>query len=208
MSHGLREKMYTAYDEAIHVPLVFSNPLAFPQGVTTDAFASLLDLLPTLVSVAGLPKQNGFFGQDLTPVLSGAQPSVQDEVLYAYDDKYNVTDTMIPTHIRAVRTADWMYAVYFSEANPDLPLEFELYDMANDPGQLKNLLSPRRFDPAILADWQDLHTRLIDLVAQNDALPPNVTFPRPDALGLALLEAVDAPFALADVAGEPWLDGK
>ena len=29
MCHGLREKMYTAYEEAIHVPLIFSNPLLF-----------------------------------------------------------------------------------------------------------------------------------------------------------------------------------
>ncbi|MGH8653686.1 MAG: sulfatase-like hydrolase/transferase [Gammaproteobacteria bacterium] len=27
MAHGLREKMYNAYEETIHVPLVFSNPV-------------------------------------------------------------------------------------------------------------------------------------------------------------------------------------
>ncbi|HEU0077549.1 MAG TPA: sulfatase-like hydrolase/transferase, partial [Longimicrobiaceae bacterium] len=208
MSHGLREKMYTAYDEAIHVPLIFSNPLAFPQGVATDAFASLLDLLPTLASMVGLPPQKGLYGQDLTPVLSGARPSVQDDVLYAYDDQFFVFAHALPTNIRAVRTPFWMYAVYFSEANPDLPLEFELYDMVNDPGQLKNLLSPRHFDPAILPDWLDLNKRLIELVTRNDALPPNVLLPPPEALGLALLETVDAPFVLAEVAGEPWLEGK
>jgi arylsulfatase A-like enzyme len=208
MSHGLREKMYVAYDEAIHVPLVFSNPLAFPQGTTTGAFASLLDLVPTLAAVAGLPPQGGLYGTDLTPVLSGAQPSVQDAVLYAYDDYFNVVDTVVPTHIRALRTAAWMYSVYFSERNPDLAPEFELYDMTCDAGQMTNLLGTEHYDPAILPTWVDLNTRLLELVQQKRAEPTNATLPASDTLGLALLEAGNTPFALADAAGEPWTEGK
>ncbi|HET7463720.1 MAG TPA: sulfatase-like hydrolase/transferase [Longimicrobium sp.] len=208
MSHKLREKMYVAYDEAIHVPLIFSNPRAFPQGVTTDAFASLLDLVPTLASVAGLPAQDGLLGKDLTPVLSGTQPSVQDAVLYVYDDQYNVDDSVTPTHIRAVRTAGWMYSVYFSESNPELPPEFELYDMAVDPGQLTNLLNPANFDPAIVPTWVALNTQLFELMLQNEASGPAPGLPASAELGLALLEAAKAPGALVSAAGEPWLEGK
>lgn len=208
MSHGLREKMYVAYEEAIHVPLVFSNPLAFPQGVATDALASLLDLVPTLAAVAGLPEQSGLHGKDLTRVLSGAQPSVQDAVLYAYDDYYNVEDAKIPSHIRALRTAEWMYSVYFSEENPDLPPEFELYDMTGDPGQMFNLLSTRYYEPSILPTWLALNTQLLALVSQKDAEPAKGALPSTASLGLGMLEAGNAPFVLAEVAGEPWLEGK
>lgn len=208
LSHGLREKMYVAYEEAIHVPLVFSNPLAFPQKVETHALASLLDLLPTLAAVAGLPEQSGLHGKDLTPVLSGAQPSVQDAVLYAYDDFYNVVDSQIPSHIRALRTAEWMYSVYFSEENPDLPPEFELYDMTTDQGQMINLLSTQYYEPSILPVWLDLNTRLLEEVRRKDAEPAKGTLPSTASLGLALLEAGNAPFVLANAAREPWLAGK
>ena len=50
LSHGgLRQKMFNAYEETIRVPLVFSNPLLFPAAVKTDAPASLVDLVPTLL---------------------------------------------------------------------------------------------------------------------------------------------------------------
>lgn len=208
MSHGLREKMYVAYDEAIHVPLIFSNRLAFPQGVTTDAFASLLDLLPTLAAIAGLPPQTGLYGKDLTPVLSGAEPSVQDAVLYAYDDSYNVSDALVPTHIRAIRTDGWMYAIYFSETNTALPPEFEMYDLTADPGQLTNLLTPQNITPEVLAMWVLLNARLYELVQQNDAAPKNGTFPAAADLHPDLLPAGKSPLALAGAASEPWLDGK
>ena len=208
MSHGLREKMYVAYDEAIHVPLIFSNPLAFPQGVATDAMASLLDLVPTLASVAGLPAQSGLLGTDLTPVLSGTQPSVQDAVLYVYDDQFNVNDGVVPTHIRALRTPEWMYSIYFSETNPELPPEFELYDMTSDPGQMTNLLSPPNFSTSILPTWVALNAQLFELVQRNQVAPKNFALPQAQALEASMLEAARTPFALADAAGEPWTEGK
>ncbi len=49
MAHGgLRQKVYNAYEESIRIPLVFSNPLAFPPSdgpCVTDQFASLVRLV-------------------------------------------------------------------------------------------------------------------------------------------------------------------
>ncbi len=54
-SHGgLRQKDYTAYEEMIHIPMIFSNPRLFPCPVETDCLAGLIDVLPTLLTVAGL----------------------------------------------------------------------------------------------------------------------------------------------------------
>ena len=56
LSHGgLRQKMFNAYEETIRVPLVFSNPLLFPRARETDALASLVDVLPTMLALAGAP---------------------------------------------------------------------------------------------------------------------------------------------------------
>ncbi len=58
LSHGgLRQKMFNVYEETIRVPMVVSNPVLFPggSGIETPAPASLVDLVPTLLGVAGAP---------------------------------------------------------------------------------------------------------------------------------------------------------
>ena len=56
LSHGgLRQKAFNAYEETINVPLVVSNPVLFPAPAETDALASLVDLLPTMLTLAGVP---------------------------------------------------------------------------------------------------------------------------------------------------------
>ena len=51
LSHGgLRQKMFNVYEETINVPLVVSNPVLFPRRRETDALASLVDVLPTLLA--------------------------------------------------------------------------------------------------------------------------------------------------------------
>ncbi|HEU0055300.1 MAG TPA: sulfatase-like hydrolase/transferase, partial [Longimicrobium sp.] len=175
MSHGLREKMYNAYEETINVPLVFSNPVVFPEPVLTDAYASLVDLLPTLASIAGAERPAGIAGTDLVPVLSGEQPSVQDAVLWAYDDSAGVQASVAANHIRAMRTGNAMYAVYFSENEPDVPIEFELYDLSTDAGELNNLLNPLQVP---VEEWQALHDQLTCLLEERGGgLPPGVDWP-------------------------------
>src|ERR1700721_1909248 len=38
LSHGMREKAYTVYEEMIHVPLIVHNPKLFPEPRETEAF--------------------------------------------------------------------------------------------------------------------------------------------------------------------------
>jgi arylsulfatase A-like enzyme len=115
LSHGgLRQKMFNAYEETINVPLVISNPTLFKEPAETGALASLVDVLPTLLSLAdgGAPTDPplALRGRDLTPILADAAspererangatvdldsvldhprpaPSVQDAIHFTYDD--------------------------------------------------------------------------------------------------------------------------
>lgn len=120
LSHGgLRQKAFNAYEETINVPLVISNPALFPRPAETDALASLVDVLPTVLSLAGTDLSAGagpaLRGRDLTPVLADAAepdrervpetpvdltpvlehpapaPSVQDAVHFTFDDHQAAT---------------------------------------------------------------------------------------------------------------------
>jgi hypothetical protein len=75
--------MYTAYEETIRVPLVFSYPAWFPKPVETDSFATLIDLLPTLASIAGVQgiRSLEFRGTDLHPILKN--PKATCKILFS-----------------------------------------------------------------------------------------------------------------------------
>jgi arylsulfatase A-like enzyme len=195
--------MYVAYDEAIHVPLIFSNPLAFPQPAATDSLASLIDLVPTLAAVAGAIPPSGAVGKDLTPVLEDPSLSVRDAALFSYDDQFNVSDSVVAAHIRALRLQDWTYSVYFSET-AGVPPEFELYNLMNDPGQMVNLLSLQHYQPDILEQWMALNTLLLDLARELGAMPAQGTLPPSSSLNVSLLEASAQPIPATDAATAPF----
>jgi arylsulfatase A-like enzyme len=164
---GLRQKMFNAYEETIRVPLVVSNPILFPRARETAALASLVDLVPTLLGLAGAAAPGTLHGRDLGPVLAGCaepdreaagraavdlgavldhpapQPGVREAVPFTYDDDAAGTflrDTVPPpNHVRCVREERLKYATYVDPAGRAAP-QHELYDLDRDPLELDNLV--------------------------------------------------------------------
>jgi len=157
---GMREKAYNAYEETMHVPLVISNPVWFPRAVRTKALASLVDLMPTLATLADVPRRSRwtFRGRDLMSIVRDAvrnprKPTrtVQSSVVYTTDEtigskpgKYGIREPIVkqPAHIRCIREQDWKLAMYFDPATYPQGLQYELYDLANDPHELRNMGHP------------------------------------------------------------------
>ena len=175
LSHGgLRQKTFNVYEETINVPLVVSNPVLFPRGSETDALASLVDVLPTMLELGGVEAPRGLRGRDQTPVLAQAAapdreplrlagvdlspvtehaspaPSVRDSIHFTYDDHQAGTAMTEapgqPNRIRAIRTPTAKYAFYF-DPNGQKPTEYELYDLERDPLEVENLLAVRSGEP-------------------------------------------------------------
>jgi choline-sulfatase len=174
LSHGgLRQKMFNVYEETLNVPLVFSNPRLFPRAASTDALASLVDVLPTMLSLGGASPADELRGHDLTPILAAASDprarsdagdvdlspvtehaaparSVQDAIHFTYDDHQAGTATRNapgqPNRIRAIRTETGKYAFYF-DPNGKESSEYELYDLERDPLEVANLLDVRTGEP-------------------------------------------------------------
>ena len=129
MSHGrMRQKFYNVYRETLSVPLIVSNPRLYPQPQSTDAFASLIDVVPTLAAIGGTPEpeQYGFKGRDLSPILSNPKASVQDVLHFTYED--DVFPVKGADCIRAIVEPDWKYAVYYDPFT-GAPTEYEMYDL-------------------------------------------------------------------------------
>ena len=97
---GLLQKWYQAYDESIHVPMVVRGPgiATRPEGI--DIATSHVDLLPTLLGLAGIDETiaativgtdhletHPLVGRDLSPLLRGeATPEAVDAPVYFMTD--------------------------------------------------------------------------------------------------------------------------
>jgi choline-sulfatase len=180
MSHGrLRQKFYNIYRETLSVPLIVSNPCMYPRPVTTDAFASLIDVVPTLANIGGVPEpeQYGFKGRDLTPILSNPKASVQDVLHFTYED--DVFPVKGADCIRAIVEKDWKYGVYYDPFTGS-STEYEMYDLASDPFEMKNLAHPANRTPDTDVERARLHQRLTDVMEANGTTPDEIRWPGGD----------------------------
>ena len=175
LSHGMREKAYTVYEEMIHIPLIVHNPKLYPEPLETSAFYDHLDLLPTILDLAGVPDAESYgIGKSIIPVLRDPSQSVQDHTIFSFDDRFFLPPSTPGGHIRAIRQGDWTYAVYFGLDGSGL--EYELYNIKNDPGQMSNLLygKPTR---DIEQEWARLHKILTDRLVVSANLPDDFGWP-------------------------------
>jgi arylsulfatase A-like enzyme len=135
--HGL-----TLYEEQIHVPLLVKwseDERLAPPEVRGDV-ARLIDVAPTLLARAGAPTPAAMQGRDLADgVLSRPE---RDRIVFAEENhEGNV--------LRAVRTKRWKL-IEANEGNPrGLPTS-ELFDVAEDPGETRDLKAQRPDAVAIM----------------------------------------------------------
>ena len=100
------------YEAAINVPFIARWPGRIPAGSTNDALVSYVDILPTLVEVAGgdlssLTSRIGgqkLDGRSFLPVLLGQQTKHHSEVYAAH-----TSNVMSVYPIRAIRTESFKY---------------------------------------------------------------------------------------------------
>jgi N-acetylglucosamine-6-sulfatase len=152
--HGFGDKR-AAFEESIRVPLVMRYPKLIKAGTKIDAMALNIDLAPTLIELAGAPAIEGVHGRSLLPLLKGETPSDwRTDALFEYYLEQNYPN--IPTW-HAVRTPQWKYVHYDELEGMD-----ELYDLKNDPYEMKNVIK----DEANAKQLEALKAELAKLLEQ------------------------------------------
>jgi len=145
--HGRLDHGHTLYDELIHVPLLIVPPgLTKARKVQTQV--STLDVLPTVLDLLGIEK---------TPAL---KKQIQGRSLAAGlingaiegHDVFSETDYRNYTHKRAIRTPDgWKYIMTLEDGTD------ELYNLREDPGEHKNLVSQKLQVASLLREKLNKH---------------------------------------------------
>jgi len=118
--HGLLGKQ-NLYDHSMHSPLVFTGP-GVPAGRSSDAFAYLFDIFPTVCDLADVPVPGSVEGKSLARVISGSEVKVRDAIFGAYKDVQ-----------RSIRDRRWKLIRY-----PQVD-KTQLFDLENDPQELQDL---------------------------------------------------------------------
>jgi uncharacterized sulfatase len=95
---------WNLYDQGMRVPLIVDGPGIKP-GSTTDAMVSWIDILPTLVEMAGGTPPKDIDGRSFAGVLKGEKTTHRDEIYATHsgDGMFNVYP------IRALRDGRWKY---------------------------------------------------------------------------------------------------
>ncbi|AXG70060.1 arylsulfatase [Kordia sp. SMS9] len=203
MSHGMiRQKMFNTYQQTINVPMIFSH-LSDPDmfaGKTTEAFAGLIDLMPTLAEIADIPsKKYTFQGKSLMCILNNPTKKVQNHVHFTFDDSY--IQSAEPQEMGACRirciiqtkgNQKWKYAVYF-DPNYGQEIEYEMYDLTNDPEERYNLAFRnikkvlKRYNASkkekikkvfIQKKRQELHKLLTKVMLEKGTMPATIVWPK------------------------------
>ena len=79
--HGIFGHGMELYDESIAIPLILHHETLFSPGARPGGLVETVDILPTVLELAGLSIPGGIDGQSLVPLLQGreAEPSVERE---------------------------------------------------------------------------------------------------------------------------------
>lgn len=134
-------------------PMIVSGPGLSKEGIISHAFVTIMDLAPTFYGIAKTAYPSKFNGKDVLPLLgSSLIPLLQGEVEQVHSKDY----VFALEHRGQVmfRKGDLKLAnivIPFDERN------FELYDLAEDIGEQKDLksLRPDEFH-RLLDEWRQL----------------------------------------------------
>jgi arylsulfatase A-like enzyme len=127
--HGLGDKR-AAYEESLRIPLLVRYPGHIKPGSVSDAMVLNIDYAPTILELAGVKVPDSMQGKSWKALFEGKEAGWRDAYFYEYffENKYK-TPTMT-----ALRTKDKKLIEY-----PGHPDWTEVYDLAADPFEMKNL---------------------------------------------------------------------
>lgn len=119
------------YEESLRVPFLVRYPAKFKAGAVVDELVINLDVAPTFLDLAGVAIPPEMQGRSWQELASGKQPSHWRSAFFA---EYYKELGDVPTCF-AIRTKTHKLVKY-----PNRPEWTEVYDLVNDPYELKNLV--------------------------------------------------------------------
>jgi arylsulfatase A-like enzyme len=135
-SHGLKNKNIF-YEESVRVPLIVKVP-GGPKGIVSDELVSSVDLFPSILDYAGLPKEKAVEGLSFTPITAGKKQKLAEAVFSEGGDIPKSEGGSTKKKWFMIRDGKYKLAVTQDDFKPT-----HLFDLENDPYEMKNLLDEK-----------------------------------------------------------------
>jgi uncharacterized sulfatase len=150
-AHQLTGKGPVMYDEITHIPLLIEQPGGVGAGRRVETVASHIDLLPTMLDLAGIERPPVLEGESLAPLLDGAEQPGRGAVIefQRYEIEHDSWGGFQPARC----LVNEQYKLVINLLHTD-----ELYDLVKDPGEVDNLID----HPGHARARNGLHDQLLD----------------------------------------------
>lgn len=139
--HGLTSKVL-AYEESIRVPLIVSGPGL--DGRVCDELALNADIAPTILELAGVAAPTNAHGWSLLPLIRGRKTTWRKSFLYEA-----IEPELGSCPILAVRDKRSKYIQTLDPQERSRVVFEELYDLATDPAEMRNLAGEKAHEAAV-----------------------------------------------------------
>lgn len=150
-------------------PAFIRYPRFKDQGTVSSSFATVMDLVPTLLDLAGVPRPRGEYqGRKVEPLRGTSMlPLLEGEAVRVHRDDEPFGWELFGQ--RALRKGQWKIDWV---SPPNGPGRWELYDLAADPGERHDLAmhEPARLK-TLIADW-DAYARDVGVVLVEQPVSP------------------------------------
>jgi uncharacterized sulfatase len=150
-AHQLRGKGPAMYEEITHMPLIVEQPGGVGAGTANSTVVSHIDLLPTMLELAGLDIPPIMEGQSIVPLLRGEEDAGRSVAIefHRYEIEHDSWGGFQP--VRCVVSDRYKLVVNLLHTD-------ELYDLKEDPAEVNNLID----HPGYAEVRNTLHDRLLD----------------------------------------------
>ncbi len=165
--NGYDDYKRSGHDAALRVPFVITGG-EYTGGQVVKDLVSTASLPKTILSIAGVDVGDQMIGEDLLTVVKNTDENRVNEV-YAQISESRVG--------RVLRTERYLYGVYAPGINggecgdSDVYADDYLYDMANDPHQLNNVVQEASYKET----KEMLRTRLLSWILETEKKVPTLT---------------------------------
>ncbi|HSG67195.1 MAG TPA: sulfatase/phosphatase domain-containing protein, partial [Bacteroidales bacterium] len=161
--HGWYDKRFM-YEEAHRMPLLISLPGA--ESSTDSHLLTNADFAPTILSLAGLKVPEDMQGESFHEILEGHEPPEWRDAVYYHYFEYPAVHS-VKRHY-GLRTERYKLIHFYYDIDA-----WELYDLKEDPMEMKNLAG----DPDYAALLDEMKGRLWDLQEQYGDTTPGKYLP-------------------------------
>ncbi|WP_229236127.1 sulfatase family protein [Dyadobacter tibetensis] len=151
--HGWFDKRFM-YEESFRTPLLMRFPKEIRPGTVIEEMVQNLDFAPSFLDYAGVPISKDIQGESFRDLVAGKQKKWRDAIYYTFYEYPG--EHKVKRHY-GIRTERYKLIHFYHDID-----SWELYDLLEDPTEMKNLYN----DPEYRKVQKQMHVKLKEVRAK------------------------------------------